>query len=43
VELRSVPRGLRVLVPAGTRPGYLAPAQAAVAHLLDLASLAEED
>ena len=43
VELRSVPAGLRVLVPSGTRPGYLAPSTAAVARLLDLANLAEED
>jgi diacylglycerol kinase family enzyme len=43
VHLRTVPGGLRVLVPAGTRPGYVAPRQKAVANLLDIASLAEED
>lgn len=42
LELRSVPRGLRVLVPAGTRPGYLRPAQAFEARLLDLAALATD-
>ena len=39
VQLRSVPRALRVLVPAGTRPGYLPPAEAFEARLLDLADL----
>jgi diacylglycerol kinase family enzyme len=43
VQLRSVAQGLRLLVPQGARPGYLAPSQAAVAHLLDIANLAEQD
>ena len=33
------PKALRVLVPAGTGPGYLPPAQRRVAKLLDLAEL----
>jgi len=43
VELRSMPDGLRVLVPAGTRPGYLPPSQQAVERLLDVAGLSEGD
>jgi diacylglycerol kinase family enzyme len=43
LQLRSIPRGLRVLVPAGTLPGYLRPAEAFAARLLDLADLTGSD
>jgi len=34
------PKGLRVLVPAGTRPGYVPTGEVAAARLLDLAHTA---
>jgi diacylglycerol kinase family enzyme len=43
VDLRNVPGGLRLLVPAGARPGYVAPSQQAVERLLDIAGLSEAD
>lgn len=43
LQLSIVARGLKVLVPEGTRPGYLAPGKAAVARLIDLVSLGGED
>lgn len=43
LELRTVRRGLRVLVPAGTRPGYAPAGEAVVARLLDLAELGGEN
>ena len=39
LNISSRPRGLRVLVPAGTRPGYLPPGQVIAAKLLDLAAV----
>ena len=39
LSISSRPRGLRVLVPAGTRPGYLPPGQVIAAKLLDLAAV----
>ena len=42
VHLRSVSGALRVLVPRGARPGYIAPGEQVVASLLDVASLAED-
>ncbi len=40
LELVMKPRGLRVLVPAGTKPGYVPPRETFAAELLGLASLA---
>lgn len=34
------PKGLRILVPAGTKPGYVPPGEAVAASILDLANLA---
>jgi diacylglycerol kinase family enzyme len=42
LELRCVPRALRALGRAAPRPGYLRPAQAFEARLLDLADLATD-
>ena len=42
IRLRSVAGALRVLVPRGVRPGYIAPRQQVVASLLDVAGLAED-
>lgn len=40
LELVIRPRGLRVLVPAGTKPGYVPPREAIAAELVGLARLA---
>jgi hypothetical protein len=40
LELLIRPRGLRVLVPAGTKPGYFPPSKALAAELVGLARLA---
>ncbi len=40
LDLRIVPRGLRVLVPAGTKPGYIPPREVIAAGLIGLARLA---
>lgn len=40
LELVIKPRGLRVLVPAGTKPGYVPPREAFAAELIGLAHLA---
>ena len=40
LELVIRPRGLRVLVPAGTKPGYVPPTEAIAAELIGLARLA---
>ena len=40
LELVIRPRGLRVLVPAGTKPGYIPPREAIAAELVGLARLA---
>jgi hypothetical protein len=37
LDISIQPHGLRVLVPAGTQPGYVSGPNAAVARLLDLA------
>ncbi len=39
LELTVRPKGLRVLVPAGTKPGYVPPREAIAASILDLANL----
>lgn len=39
-DLRIIPGMLRMLVPSGTRPGYLTPRDRAAIHLLDVISLA---
>jgi diacylglycerol kinase family enzyme len=39
VELVIRPRGMRVLVPAGTKPGYVPPREALAAELIGLARL----
>ncbi len=39
LELVIRPKGLRVLVPAGTKPGYVPPREAVAASILDLANL----
>jgi diacylglycerol kinase family enzyme len=40
LEVVIKPEGLRVLVPAGTKPGYVLPGEAVAAHLLGLSHLA---
>lgn len=40
LELVTRPRGLRVLVPAGTKPGYVPTREALAAELIGLARLA---
>lgn len=40
LELVIRPRGLRVLVPSGTRPGYVPPRETLAAELIGLARLA---
>ena len=40
LKLMIRPRGLRVLVPAGTKPGYVPPREALAAELIGLARLA---
>jgi hypothetical protein len=40
LELVIRPRGLRVLVPAGTKPGYVPPSEAIAAGLIGLGRLA---
>jgi diacylglycerol kinase family enzyme len=39
LDIRIRTRGLRVLVPAGIRPGYLPPAEAFAARLFDIAAI----
>jgi hypothetical protein len=39
LEITIRPQQLRVLVPAGVRPGYLPPGEAIAARLLDLAEI----
>ena len=39
LDMESHHRGLRVLVPAGVRPGYLPPGEAIAARLFDIAAI----
>ena len=39
LDITIRPKGLRVLVPSGVRPGYLPPGEAIAARLLDMAEI----